>query len=115
MKLAANDKIYSHIKTRKLVYSANYLTRFDMRKTLVTNRLMTETAVRRFLQNRCSLKFSNIHRKTTVLESLLNKVAGLKACNFIRKRLQRKCFPLNIVNFLRTAFFVVEHFWWLLL
>ena len=30
------------------------------------------------LQNRCSEKFFNIHRKTLVLKSLLNKVAGLK-------------------------------------
>ena len=30
-------------------------------------------------------KFLNIHRKTTVLESLFNRVAGLKACNFIKR------------------------------
>ena len=29
-------------------------------------------------QNRCSKKFYNIHRKTPVLESLLNNVAGLR-------------------------------------
>ena len=28
------------------------------------------------LQNRCSLKFCNIHRKTPVLESLVNKGTG---------------------------------------
>ena len=28
-------------------------------------------------QNSCSLKFLNIHRKTSVLESLLNTFAGL--------------------------------------
>ena len=32
-----------------------------------------------------------------VLESLFNKV-----CNFIKKRLKHKCFPLNIAKFLRT-------------
>ena len=35
--------------------------------------------------------------------SLLNKVAGLQGCNFIKKRLQHRCFPVNIVKFLRTA------------
>ena len=30
-------------------------------------------------------KFLNINRKTTVLESLFNRVAGLKACNFIKR------------------------------
>ena len=33
----------------------------------------------------------------TVLESLFNKVAGLKACNFIKKKLQHRCFPVNLV------------------
>ena len=28
------------------------------------------------------------------------KVTGLKVCNFIKKRLQHKCFPVNIVKFL---------------
>ena len=42
------------------------------------------------------LKFRNIHRKTPVLESLFNKVEGLYF------RLQNRCFPLNIVKFLRT-------------
>ena len=36
----------------------------------------------------------------------------LKACNFIKKRLQHKCFPVNIVKFLRT--FLIEHLRWLL-
>ena len=31
------------------------------------------------------LKFCNIHRKAPVLESLFNKVEGLRACNFIKK------------------------------
>ena len=50
-----------------------------------------------------SCEYRNIHRKTPVLKSLFNKVAGLKACNFIKKRLQRRCFPANIAKFLRTA------------
>ena len=39
---------------------------------------------------------------------------SLKACNFIKKRLQHRYFLVNIVNFLRTAFFI-EHLQWLLL
>ena len=48
------------------------------------------------------------------MESLLNKVAGLQAYNFIKKRLQLGCFPLNIAKFLRTAF-LIEHIRWLFL
>ena len=39
------------------------------------------------------------------MESLFNKVAGLKACNFIKKRLQHRCFLVNIAKFLRI------HYW----
>ena len=66
---------------------------------------------------RCSSKlvtFRNNHRKTPVLESLFNKVAHLKACSFIKKRLQHRCFHVNIAKFLRTAFFI-KHLRWLLL
>ena len=45
---------------------------------------------------------------TLVLESLFNKVVGLKACNFTKKSIQHKCFPVNIANFLRTTF-IIEH------
>ena len=39
---------------------------------------------------------------------------GLHACNFIKKRLQQRCFPVNIAKILRTAFFK-EHLGRLLL
>ena len=56
---------------------------------------------------RCSIKnlffkILCIHRKTLVLEPLFNKVAGLHACSFIKKRLQHRCFPMNTARFLRT-------------
>ena len=54
------------------------------------------------------------HRKTSVLESLFNKAAGLKACNSIKKRLQHSCFPVKLAKFLKTPFFT-EEFQWLLL
>ena len=37
-----------------------------------------------------------------MLESYFNKVAGLKACNFIKKRLQHRCFSVNTVKFFRA-------------
>ena len=49
-------------------------------------------------------KFRNILRTTLAFESLLNKVAGFQAWNFIKKRLQYGCVPVNIMKFLRTAF-----------
>ena len=43
--------------------------------------------------------------KAPVLESLLDKVPILQACNFIKKRLQHSCFPVKFAKYLRTPFF----------
>ena len=59
-------------------------------------KVSSEAAVRR-----CSSKFPNTHRKTSVLESFFNKKG------FIQKRLF-SCFLVNIAKFLETAF-VIEH------
>ena len=52
--------------------------------------------------------------KTPMLESHFSNVAGLKASKFIKKKLQRRCFPVNMAKFLRTPF-PIEHLPWLLL
>ena len=36
-------------------------------------------------------------------ESLFNKVAGLRARNFNKKRLRHVCFPVKFTKFLRTT------------
>ena len=71
--------------------------------------LLHHAAVRRCFSKK--IKIRNMQRKTPVLESLFNKVAGLKACNFIKKRLKHSCFPVNIEKILRAAFFK-EHLRW---
>ena len=47
--------------------------------------------------------FANIYREATVLESLFNEYVLLKACNFIKKRLQHGCFPVKFAKVLRTS------------
>ena len=42
-------------------------------------------------------------RENTFIESLFNKVTGLHILNFIKKRLQYRCFPVNIGKFLRRT------------
>ena len=60
------------------------------------------------------LKISTIsQKKTSVLKFLFNKVAGLKASNFIKKRLQRSCFPVKFAKFLGISF-STGHLQWLL-
>ena len=53
---------------------------------------------------RCSsklvfLKISKLHRKTSALESLFNKVPRSQTPTLVL------CFPLNIATFLRTSFY----------
>ena len=43
-----------------------------------------------------------------------NKVTGLRSATLLKKRLWRRCFPVNFVKFRRTPFFI-EHLWWLFL
>ena len=56
-------------------------------------------------------KFTGKHLCQTFL---FNNVAGLRPATLLKKRLWRRCFPVNFVKFLRTPFFI-EHLWWLLL
>ena len=60
------------------------------------------------------LKISQISKKKPVLESRFNKVADLKVCNIIEKRLRHRCFPAKFAKFLRRPFFT-GHLWQLLL
>ena len=57
------------------------------------------------LQNICALKFCRIHRKTPVLESLFDKVAGLHPATLLKKGLQHKCFSANVANLFMNTFF----------
>ena len=46
--------------------------------------------------------YRNMHRKSPVLQSLFNKVKGLKASSFIKNRLHYKRFSLNIAKLLKN-------------
>ena len=74
-------------------------------KALAGNKLQNEE---RSCHRSCSvkivfLKISQSSRKTIVLESLFNKVAGFQACGFIKKRLQNNSFSEKLAEFLRTS------------
>ena len=63
-------------------------------------------------QNKCSEKFCKFDRKTPkrLQQSVFNKVAGLHACNFVKKRLQHRWYLVKFVKFLRTLFFCTTPF-----
>ena len=48
--------------------------------------------------------FPNFTGKPPMLESLFTKVAGPQACNFIKKRIQHRCFTVKFAKFLRAPF-----------
>ena len=69
-----------------------------------------ESSLRRCSEKMVFLKISQYSNENTCIEVFF---LGLQACNFI-KRLQYRCLPVNIVNFLRTP--IVKNIWeWLLL
>ena len=68
---------------------------------------------------RCSVKkvfleISQHSQKNTCARVLFLIKLQTEACNFIKKRLWPRCFPVKFLKFLRTTF-LTEHFWWLLL
>ena len=48
------------------------------------------------------LKISQISQENIFVGVSFNKIEGLKTWNFIKKRLQDRCFPLKFARFLRT-------------
>ena len=44
-----------------------------------------------------------------MFESLCSKVAGLEACDFIKRRLQHRCFPVKLAECLRTP--ILKNIW----
>ena len=48
---------------------------------------------------------SQFHWKAPVLESVFNKVTGLRACNFIKKTLCQRCFPVDFAKNFKDTFF----------
>ena len=59
---------------------------------------------------RCSIKkdfltnLATFIGKTPVLESLFSELAGIHACNFIKKRHQHRFFPVNIAKLFNGCF-----------
>ena len=41
-----------------------------------------------------------------MLETPFNRLAGFKTCYFLKKRLQHRCFTVNIAKFLRTLILI---------
>ena len=62
------------------------------------------------LQNRCSWKFLNIHRKKPVLKPLFDKVSWLKACIFIWKETSTQVFFCEYCEIFKNSIFIEDLF-----
>ena len=56
------------------------------------------------------LEISLNSQKNTCARPCFNKVAGLRPVTLLKKRLYRRCFPVNFAKLLRTPF-LTEHLW----
>ena len=84
-------KCPSHIETSQLICSANQLTGFYIRTLLVVKGLRKQQ----------ELVFRSSCPEASWIKALLE---CLQACNFIKKRLQHRCFPVNIAKFSKNIF-----------
>ena len=95
------------------VFITRWVTRLHFRCQMVVN-LRNIKLARKALNKvifklcKCIPNFSLIVRGEgssmgVAVEFLFNKVAGLKTWISIKKRLQHRCFPVNIAKFLRTS------------
>ena len=84
------------------------------------NKLLYDIIQIRSSQQRCSVRigvlrnFTKFTGKHLCQSLFFNKVAGLRPATLFKKKLWRRCFPVNSVKFLRTHFYI-EPLWWLLL
>ena len=68
-----------------------------------------ETVTGGVLWKKLILKFPKFQRKTPVLAFLFIKVAVLDDRNFIKKKIQQRCFRLKFAKFLRTL--ILKNIW----
>ena len=70
---------------------------------------------KKFNRFKIGLKLQNIAifiGKHLCWSLFLIRLQAFQDCNFIKMRLQHRCFPVNIAKFLRTTFFI-KHVKWL--
>ena len=61
-----------------------------------------KTSFKHYYTLKLFLKLCNTYRKTPVSSLFCSKVASLTRATFLKKRLQHRCFPVNIAKFLRA-------------
>ena len=76
---------------------------WSIHKTLVGMKESVGAIIQRCSAITFFQKIHTIHKKILVLESLLMNILGFEDCNFIKKWLQQRHFPVNVVKLLQTS------------
>ena len=119
--IQARKKLFCHVIIKN--YLCNVLCKFLIKFESTWRREIKEQALQLTLLY-CGRTVRSSHRrfciKKAVLKAVLYKklalfknVTGLKACNYIKRRPQHRCFPVNITTFLRLS--ISKNIWELLL
>ena len=85
----------------------------DDRDFSKTTLQFTEAVAQRCSVKKVFLEISQNSQENTCARVSLLIVAGLRSATLLKKRLWRRCFPVNFAKFLRTPF-LTEHLPWLL-
>ena len=91
-------------ETSKIALAFSLFCSFSFSMDVLTVFLPTEAAICRYSSKYVFLKVSQIAQKNTCVESVFNKVAGLKASNFIKQRIHRRCFPVKFSKIFDKTF-----------
>ena len=86
------------------IWGLAYLLRRDSNTGAMRKKLQKHSFAD-ILQKKVFLKISQISQQIPVLESLFNKIASPKTCNFIKKRLQHRCFAVTFGKFYEHLFY----------
>ena len=78
---------------------------FDLWFVVIGNEIYTDAVIPRCSTKQTFLKILKNLLENTCAGVIFNKFASLKVCNFIKKRLYHRCFPVNFAKFLTTPFF----------
>ena len=77
---------------------------FSLQKIAENKSFIKKQPPEGFCKKRGLKQFHKIHLKAPVLESLFNRVSGMRHATLLKKRLRRRCIYVNFVKFLRTSF-----------
>ena len=77
----------------------------DLANSLVDLIIYRSSCLQMFFKITVLKNFTNFTGTHLCWSLLLNKVSGLKVCNFIKNRLQHRCFTKKFAKFSRTTFF----------